>query len=231
MLKFIRKLIFACLIIVVCILGYIIFEGYSMYKNSLSNLSLDEAIVQIKEQDDYVTLKDIPKIYQNAVIAIEDHRFYEHNGLDIIATGRAIVANIIDGELSQGGSTITQQLAKNLYFTHEKRFTRKVAELFIAFDLEKKYSKNDILELYINTIYYGKGYYGLSSACKGFFKKSPNELTDYEATYIAGIPNAPSIYSSERHSELAKKRHKQVLNAMVKYEYLSSSDADKIYNK
>lgn len=231
MLKFIRKLLFICFIIVICIICYITFEGYSMYNNAISKLSLEENILQIKKQENYVTLDNIPKIYQNAVIAIEDHRYYEHNGIDFIATGRAFIANISDGELSQGGSTITQQLAKNLYFTQEKKFARKVAELFVAFDLENNYSKDDILELYINTIYYGKGYYGLSSACKGFFKKSPNELTNYEATYIAGIPNAPSIYSSERHSELAKKRHLQVLNAMVKYGYLSQIEANKIYNE
>lgn len=202
-----------------------------MYKEAISNTSLESKINEIQSLDNYIELEDIPKIYQDAVIAVEDHRFREHNGFDFIATARAIVANFLDGELSQGGSTITQQLAKNLYFTQEKRFTRKVAELFVAFDLEKNYSKDDILELYINTIYYGKGYYGLVSACDGFFKKSPTELTDYEATYLVGIPNAPSIYSSDRHAELAKKRHKQVLNAMVKYGYLPQSEADKIYEQ
>lgn len=229
--KFMKRLILACIIIAICITGYVTLEGYFLYKDAISTTSLNDKIANIKSQDNYIKLKDIPKIYQDAVIAVEDHRFKDHSGFDFIATGRAIVANILDGELSQGGSTITQQLAKNLYFTQEKKFTRKVAELFVAFDLEKNYSKDDILELYINTIYYGKGYYGLVSACDGFFKKNPTELTDYEATYLAGIPNAPSIYSSDRHANLAKQRHKQVLNAMVKYGYLSQTEADNIYKK
>lgn len=231
MLKLIKKLILLCLIIAICVGGYVFCSGYFMYKDAISSISLNEKIADIRGSDNYIHLKDIPQIYQNAVIAVEDHRFEEHNGIDYISTVRAIVANISDGELSQGGSTITQQLAKNLYFTQEKSFTRKVAELFVAFDLEKEYSKDDILELYMNTIYYGKGYYGLVEASNGFYNKAPNEMTDYEATYLAGIPNAPSIYSSERHSELARKRHKQVLNAMVKYGYLSQDVADKIYNE
>lgn len=229
--KLIKRLIIICLIMAICITGYVVFSGYSMYKEAVSATSLDDKIKEIQSQEDYISIKDIPQIYQNAVIAVEDHRFKEHDGIDYIATARAVVANLVDGELSQGGSTITQQLAKNLYFTQEKRFTRKVAELFVAFDLEKNYSKDDILELYINTIYYGQGYYGLVQACEGFYKKYPTELTDYEATYLVGIPNAPSIYSSDRHSDLAKQRHKQVLNAMVKYEYLTQEEADKIYNE
>lgn len=150
-------------------------------------------------------------------------------GFDFVATCRAIVANLVDGELSQGGSTITQQLAKNLYFTQEKNFTRKVAELFVSFDLERNYSKDEILELYINTIYYGKGYYGIWQASEGFYKKYPSELTDYEATYLAGIPNAPSIYSSDRHASLAKQRQKQVVSAMIKYGYLTTDESAKIH--
>lgn len=231
MLKFIKKLILFCIVLALCIAGYVFCSGYFIYKKTISSMSLNDKITYIRSLDDYIELEDIPQIYQNAVIAIEDHRFKKHSGLDIISTGRAIITNISNGELSEGGSTLTQQLAKNLYFTQEKRFTRKVAELFVAFDLEKEYSKDDILELYINTIYYGKGYYGLVEASNGFYKKAPNEMTDYEATYLAGIPNAPSIYSSEKHSELAQKRHKQVLKAMVKHGYLSQAEADKIYSE
>ncbi len=229
--KLIKKFLLLILIIAVLITGYITVSGYSMYKSAIETTSLEDKIEQIRAQEDYIVLEDIPKIYKDAVVAVEDHRFLEHGGIDFIATARAVVFNILEGELGQGGSTITQQLAKNLYFTQEKEFTRKVAELFVAFDLEREYSKDNILELYINTIYYGKGYYGLVEACDGFYKKYPSELSDYEATYLAGIPNAPSIYSSERHSELARQRQKQVLNAMVKYGYLSQVDADRIYNE
>ena len=228
--KFIKRFILIIIIAVVLLVGYITFSGHQMYKEAISAVSIADKVELIQSQEDYIKLEDIPLIYQNAVIAVEDHRFLEHGGIDLVATARAVVSNIVEGELGQGGSTITQQLAKNLYFTQEKKFTRKVAELFVAFNLERDYSKNEILELYINTIYYGKGYYGLVEACEGFYKKYPSEMTDYESTYLAGIPNAPSIYSSERHSNLAKQRQKQVLNAMIKYGYLSQIEADEIYN-
>ncbi len=228
--KVIRRLILLIILLIIISVGYITFSGYYLYKNAISTIDLKTKIEQIQLQEDYITIDKIPEIYKNAVIAVEDHRFKDHSGIDIIATIRAILANIIQGELEQGGSTITQQLAKNLYFTQEKTFIRKVAELFVAKDLEENYSKDTILELYINTIYYGKGFYGLTQACNGFYKKSPTELTEYEATYLAGMPNAPSIYSNEKYVEFAKKRHRIVLNAMVKYGYLTQEEADKIYN-
>ena len=228
--KIIRRVFLLIIIITLIFVGYITFSGYTLYKNAISTIEIKDKINKIQLQEDYITIDKIPDIYANAVIAVEDHRFKDHSGIDIIGTARAILANIIEGELGQGGSTITQQLAKNLYFTQEKTFVRKVAELFVARDLEKNYSKDTILELYINTIYYGKGYYGLVQACDGFYKKYPTELTDYEATYLAGIPKAPSIYSDERYVEFAKKRHKIVLNAMVKYGYLTQKEADIIYN-
>ena len=228
--KLIRNLLLLIILLIIIFVGYVTFSGYYLYKDAISNISLEDKIEQIQSQEDYIKINDIPEIYKNAVIAVEDHRFKDHSGIDIIATIRAILANLVQGELDQGGSTITQQLAKNLYFSQEKTFVRKVAELFVARDLEKNYSKDTILELYINTIYYGKGYYGLVQACDGFYKKYPTELTDYEATYLAGMPNAPSIYSDEKYVEFAKKRHKIVLNAMVKYGYLTQEQADEIYN-
>lgn len=228
--KLIRRLLLLIVILVIIFVGYVTFSGYNLYKNAISTINIKDKIEQIQAQEDYIKIDKIPKIYTDAVIAVEDHRFKDHSGIDIIATVRAIFANIVQGELDQGGSTITQQLAKNLYFSQEKTFVRKVAELFVARDLEKNYSKDTILELYINTIYYGKGYYGLVQACDGFYKKYPTELTDYEATYLAGMPNAPSIYSNEKYVEFAKKRHRIVLNAMVKYGYLTQEQADEIYN-
>lgn len=122
------------------------------------------------------------------------------------------------------GSTITQQTGRLLYFTQEQRFTRKVAELFVAFDLEKNYSKEDILELYINIIYYGNGYYGIRDASLGYFNKEPKDLTLDEASLLAGIPNAPSVYSPNKNLDLAKKRQSAVLSAMLKYGYINEED-------
>lgn len=229
--KIFRNIIILIIVTILCYVGYIVYEGYSMYQNAISDISIEDKINSLRALDNYTRIDDISKMHRDALIAIEDHRFYYHPGFDFIATVRAIVANIEDKEFSQGGSTITQQLAKNLYFSQEKKMTRKVAELFVVADLEKNYSKDDILELYMNSIYYGKGYYGIYDACDGFFKKLPSELTDYEATFLAGIPNAPSIYSSNEYSEQARIRHKLVLNAMVKYEYISQEEADRIYNE
>ena len=112
-------------------------------------------------------------MYINAVISVEDHRFYKHPGIDIISIGRAVINDIKAMSFVEGGSTITQQLAKNIYFTQEKKIERKIAEVFMAFDIEKKYDKNEILELYVNTSYFGDGYYTVKEASRGYFAKEP----------------------------------------------------------
>lgn len=115
----------------------------------------------------------------------------------------------------EGGSTISQQLMKNEYFTQEKKLERKFAEIFAAWELEREYSKKEIFELYVNTIYFGSGYYGIHDAAEGYFGKEPSELTEYEAIMLAGLPNAPSAYSPDTNPELARQRMKQVLEKMV----------------
>ena len=131
----------------------------------------------------------------------------------------------------EGGSTITQQLAKNIYFTQEKKMTRKIAEMFMAFKIERNLSKEEILELYLNTSYFGNGYDTVKEASRGYFGKEPNEMTDGECVMLAGIPNAPSVYAPTVNPELAKQRQKQVLDKMVKYEYLTQEEADTIYEE
>ena len=145
--------------------------------------------------------------------------------------GRAIWVNITNFEFREGGSTITQQVAKNLLFiTKEDVATRKIAEMFAAIDLEKNYSKDDILELYINTIYFGDGYYGIKEACHGYLDIEPSEMTLYDCTMMAGIPNAPSVYAPTVNPDLTKSRQKKVISDMVLYGYLSQEQADKILN-
>ena len=117
----------------------------------------------------------------------------------------------------EGGSTITQQLAKNMYFTQEKKITRKIAEVFMSYEIEKNYSKDEILELYVNTIYYGNNYYNIKSASLGYFDKLPKDLNSSECTMLAGIPNAPSLYNPKASPKLAKQRQKQVIQKMIKY--------------
>lgn len=173
----------------------------------------------------YVTLDKIPEQFKNAIIAIEDHRYTTRTStVDFISIGRAIYRNISEFDLIEGGSTITQQFAKNTFFTQERKFSRKMAEIFAAIDLEKLYSKDDIIEMYMNTIYFGDGYYGIGAASRGYFRKEPSELTLDELTLLAAIPNAPSIYSLSNKPELAKQRQVQIIDAMIEHGYLTEEE-------
>lgn len=227
--KLIRNL-FLIIIILIIIVGTIVFlNGHKLYKTTLEKQSLEDKIAKIKSDSSYVTYSDVPEYYINAIIAVEDHRYREHRVLDIIALGRAIISNIKAKEFNEGGSTITQQVAKNLFFiTEDDVVSRKIAEFLVANDLEKKYSKNDVLEFYINTIYFGEGYYGIKEAANGYFNKEPKDLTLYEATLLAGVPNAPSVYNPKASLTLAKKRQEKVVRDMVQYGYLTQAEADNL---
>ena len=227
--KFIKKLFLILILIILIIATIILLNGYKLYKTTTNELSLLDKIAEIKSIDTYVSINDVPDYYINAIIAVEDHRFKEHGAIDIISIGRALVSNIKAKELNEGGSTITQQVAKNLYFITEDDFiSRKIAEIFVAFDLEKNYSKDDILEFYINTIYFGEGYYGIREASNGYYKKEPIDLNLYEATILAGVPNAPSVYAPTINPELSKSRQGKVISSMVEHGYLSQEEANNI---
>lgn len=216
------KLLLFILFIGLVICNIIFYKGYIMYKNAINEISIEEKINEIKNNDNYIKINEVSTYYKDAVIAVEDHRFYKHKGIDLITTFSAIFSNIKTKSLGQGGSTITQQLAKNMYFSQKKEFTRKVAELFVAFDLEKTLTKDEILELYVNIIYFGDGYYGIEDASNGYYNKSADELSLEEAIMLAGLPAAPSVYSPSVNKDLSNQRYKQVESAMIKYGYLKS---------
>ncbi len=226
--KFLKIVVLLTLIIMSIVVAFI-GNGYKMYKEAIEEISIEDKIKQIKSKENYTEISELPQTYIDAVLSVEDHRFYKHNGIDIIAIGRAIVNDIRKMEFIEGGSTITQQLAKNIYFTQEKKVKRKIAEVFMAFKIEKNYKKDEILELYINTICFGNGYYTIKEAVNGYFNKEPKEMTDCECILLAGIPNAPSIYANNL--ELLKQRQKQVLNKMLKYKYLTQDKANEILNQ
>ncbi len=226
--KVIKKVIFMGILVAVSITLLVIGNGYNMYKNALEEIPLSEKVTSIREKENYTKIGEIPEMYKNAVISVEDHRFYKHNGIDIIAIGRALVNDVKAMDFVEGGSTITQQLSKNIYFTQEKKVTRKIAEVFMAFEIEKEYNKDQILELYLNTSYFGDGYYTVKEACRGYFNKELKEMTDFECILLAGIPNAPSVYAPTKNPKLAIQRQKQVMNKMVEYEYLTQEEANKI---
>ena len=230
MFKFIKKTILFILVLIIISCAFIIYQGNCMYKEAIEKESIEQKVKKIKEYDNYIAISDVPETYKKATIAIEDHRFYSHRGIDIITTARSLLENIKNKELSNGGSTITQQVARNLYFTQEKRFIRKVAELFVSFELENNYNKDEILEIYLNIIYFGDGYTGLKQASYGYFRKAPSKLSLNEQTLLAGIPNAPSVYSPSVNPKLAKKRQFKVLDAMEKYNYISKEEVNELKN-
>ncbi len=216
--KLIFKLLFWIFIILFIIFSIISGLGYLKYKEAIDEISVTDKVQEIRENENYIKLENISVDYKNAVVAIEDHRFYSHSGIDVLSIVRSTYVNLRSKSLDYGASTITQQVGRLMYFSQEKSFIRKVSEIFVAFELEENYSKDEILELYLNLMYFGNGYYGINDASEGFFDKSPKDLTLYEATYLAGLPNAPSIYSEN--DELAEERRLQVVNAMKKYGYI-----------
>lgn len=224
-----KKLIRIIFLILIIILSVFIYTGYSKYKSALDEISLTDKVAGIKDQESYTEFSDIPDIFIDAAVAVEDRRFYDHNGFDIIGIGRAFISNLKNKELVEGGSTITQQLAKNLYFPLDRSPSRKIAEVFMALKLENEYSKDEILELYFNVIYYGKGCYNIRDAADKYFDKKPIDMTDYEATLLAGIPNAPSVYSTNK--ELASQRQEKVLRSMVQAGYISEYKMNKILDE
>ena len=209
----------------ICLCAMVIMDGYHMYRDAVAEVSLEDKVASIRSKENYTTFDELPEIYVDAVLSVEDHRFYNHPGIDVIAIGRAVFNDIKAGAFVEGGSTVTQQLAKNMYFSQEKELVRKVAEVLVAFDLERNYSKNEILELYVNTIYYGNGYYCVRDASNGYFGKEPEDMTDYESTLLAGIPNAPSCYAPTVSEELAARRQQQVLDRLVKCGYFTEERA------
>ena len=167
-----------------------------------------------------VELKDVPQQLVKALIATEDKNFYKHQGYDLFGLARSMVANVLAGHVVQGASTITQQLSRILFLSNEKTFTRKIKELQVASQIEKTISKDKILEMYLNNVYLGSGAYGVKGAAKIYFNKELSQLTLPEMALIAGLPQAPSVYSPYHNKELAKKRRNQVLLRMYKMKYI-----------
>ena len=229
--KLIKRIILLLIIVIAIAGGILAYKGHKIYKDVLEKTSVADKVTQIKNQENYTELKDLPDFYKNAVIAVEDRRFYKHGPIDPIAIARAVFVNIKSWKLQEGGSTITQQLAKNIYFTQEKSALRKVAEMYMAYEIERNCDKDTILELYLNTSYFGDGYYCVKDASEGYYGKDPKDMNRNEASMLAGIPNAPSAYCPTKHLNLAKQRQVQVLDKMVKYKFITEQDKTEILNE
>ena len=172
-----------------------------------------------------IPLQELPPHLPRALIAIEDRRFYSHHGVDLVGIGRALVANSMHRGVAQGGSTLTQQLAKNLFLTQERTFTRKLQEAVLAFWLERKFTKAEILELYLNRVYFGAGAYGVEAAAQRYFGKSARQLTLPEAAVLAGLVKSPSRLAPSRNPEGAERRAQVVLAAMAEMKFISDEAA------
>ena len=181
---------------------------------------------KVYKTENYVFLPNIPKDLMKAIVAVEDARFYTHDGYDLKGITRATATNIEAGEIEEGGSTITQQLAKNLFLSGEQSFARKAEELLLAREIEKNFDKDKILEFYLNTIYFGSGYYGVHAAAEGYFGKEPKDLTLAESAMLAGLPNAPSLYSPYVNFKLAKQRQMKVIDSMLREKVITASQAE-----
>src|SRR5881397_3086945 len=162
-----------------------------------------------------VPLAQIPQSLRDAILATEDRRFYSHWGVDPIGVARAVVQNYRRGRIVEGGSTITQQLTKVLFLTPDKSLERKLREAVLAMELERRYSKDRILEMYLNQVYFGSGSYGVEAAARTYFGKSVSELNVRESALLAGLPRAPTNYSPFDHANAAKRRRELVLRRMV----------------
>lgn len=226
--KFIKRLILFLLIIIILSGSIAFVVGYSYYSKVLKEKPFLNRIDEVTSKEHYVPFNELPAVYVNAVIAVEDHRFYKHGALDPIGIARAMYTNIRDGKFDEGGSTITQQVAKNVIFNQDQTLVRKLGEVFGAYDLERNYTKDEIFALYVNSSYFGDGYYCIYDASMGYYGKEPKDLNLDEASMLAGVPNAPSVYAPTVNPDLAKKRQKHVLSRMVEYGYISQEDADAI---
>lgn len=183
------------------------------------------------EKGVYVPLARIPQHLKNAILATEDPRFYQHSGIDYRGILRAALKNIVRMRVSQGGSTITQQLTKVVFLSPERKFVRKVREIILARRLEKEISKDEILELYLNKIYFGHGAYGVQMAAKTYFGKDISSINQAEAALLAGLPKSPMVYSPYSDIDLTKLRQSQVLKRMVAEGYLTEAQAEQVYNQ
>lgn len=173
-----------------------------------------------------VDIENVPEDIKNAIIATEDKNFYHHHGYDPIGVARSMVVNIMTGDLKQGASTITQQLARILFLSNEKTFDRKIKEFIVAARIEKTISKDQILEMYLNNVYLGSGAYGVAGAAQIYFNKPLKDLTLAESALIAGLPQAPSVYSPYNNKKLALQRRDQVLGRMLKMRYITQEQYD-----
>ncbi len=204
-------------------------DTFRQTETSIAYDSNDNVISILKGEKDvyYITYDQIPQNAVKALVSIEDKKFFDHAGVDYKAIARAILAMIKDKEVTQGGSTITQQLSRTIFLSNEKTWQRKVEEIYIASEMEKKYSKEEILEFYLNNVYFANGYYGIQAAAKGYFNKDISELTLSQVCYLLAIPNSPTYYDPVVNPDNTIKRRNLILDSMNKDGVITTAVCEK----
>lgn len=221
--RLISCLLLAALFVGVVICGILGVQGWQLYRSTVAEKPITGLYEEISARPGFASCDQLPQTYIDAVLSVEDSRFEKHHGIDPVAIIRALWTDLRTHSMAEGGSTLTQQLAKNELFTQEKRMARKAAEMFAARDLESYYNKQQIFEMYVGSCYFGNQWYGVAQAAKGYFGKSPEELTSAECVVLAGLPNAPSVYASN--GELARKRAIVVVERMEANHKLTHTQA------
>lgn len=209
-------------------------ETFRASETSIVYNNKGKEIAKLKGEKDayYLTLDKIPKAVKDAAIVTEDKKFYSHNGIDAKGIMRAFLALIRNnGEKTQGASTITQQLARGVFLSTEKTYERKIKEIFIALELEKKYTKDQILEFYLNTIYYANGYYGIEAAARGYFGKGCEDLSLGQLCFLSAIPNNPTLYSPLKNFDNTVKRKNRILDQMLEDGVITKVEYDEAYQE
>jgi len=240
--KFIMPLGAIIIFILFSLVGYLLIIYAGNYVIDEKKLVMDSATKLVnqdgqlvtklyKENRDLISIEEVPLHVKQSFIAVEDVRFYQHHGIDVKAILRALYKDILAGGKVEGGSTITQQLAKNIFLSNDKTLLRKTKEVIIAINLENKYSKEKLLEMYLNRIYFGHGAYGIQAASKLYFNKPISELTVEEGALLAGIPKAPSTYSPIVNLEKSKERRDLILSLMEKNEFLTPEETVRYQGK
>lgn len=194
-----KKNIFRLFVIIILIAlifcGFYAYQGYKVYQDVIEEKNIEQRVAELQNKEDYVKLDEIADVYVELVVESEDHRFYQHHGVDYIGLTRAMLTNLATWSYKEGGSTITQQLAKNLCLSFEKSLDRKFAEVFIAWQLERDYSKDEILEMYLNITYLGEGNYGIKAASNYYYNVEPSQLTKEQAEVLVRTLKSPSVYN------------------------------------
>lgn len=198
MIKLFKRLL-ALVLIVAVVVGVLAFPyikgGWQMYKRAVQQMPIEQKVEEIRSQNGYTSFEEISPVFINTLLESEDRRFYKHFAVDPVSLVRAVATNVFHKDIVQGGSTITQQLAKNMYFTFEKQLERKVAEVFVAVQLERMYTKDEILSLYCSVAYFGQNCYGVKHAAGYYYSTEPHLLNEQQSKELVRALKAPSVYN------------------------------------